>query len=411
MKIYNFGNNAIMFGDKKSCVYCAKQDLILRKKFKKGHYLYKKVKIGKHLKVGKTSVKIDAIPMWYIPTGNGKGYLKTGLIDGKGKIKLNDLLEKRRSGFGNAIPEINTLAKYGKNFPDNKPFQVTDNFNTQVTKTWGNPLLSGTLGREFGPGNTDKIYSNNYFNDIRMARPGGDLDTTLSLNQKCNVSDQVPSASGNVNPITYTKGMIYDSANPQITSFGKKRLTRENKKIILEIITYKHYINNESFKKGILVRCGGNAPNPNLGGLSCNQFNQYSTNYEKLVPVWKEKIKELEQQLKMKNSSFGNSLYQQIGQTPLSKNTLLIDTTAGARQNEQPRAFKGSNNNLFINSSEVYKPVKSESFGTSFGKSKTLQRSSYGGTCTSFGKLKKIKNKPGPGKTLIIKGGRIKVKG
>jgi hypothetical protein len=227
------GNNAIMYGDKKNCGYCDQQDKILKKHFKNGTYLYKKSSINKPVS---KLLEGKGIPCWYIPTGNGKGVFHEGLISEKGtkvngkKITLKSLLVKRKNRFGDAIPQINTLAKYGKNFPDNNGFQVGNNFLTDVTNKWGNPLLSGTLGREFGPGNVDKIYSNNYFNNIRMAYPGGDLDTAINTNRSCNLYNSTPSPSGKpADPVTYGAGMIYNSVNPQIVgmnSFGKRKKNR-----------------------------------------------------------------------------------------------------------------------------------------------------------------------------------------
>jgi hypothetical protein len=398
-KYYNLGNNAIMFGNTKICEYCKQQHHLLKQKFNSGNYLYKKVTMGKRLKNG---MKINAIPTWYIPTGNGQGILHEGII--KDKKKLKTLLEKRNSSFGYVIPQIGTLTKYGKNFPDSQGFNTTDNFNTELAKIWKDPLLSGTLGREFGPGGTDNIYSNDYFNNMRMARPGGDLDTTLGLNKACNQFNPSPSPSGgNADPVTYSNGMIYNSPNPQITSFGrnlkknlKKKLKKNVKKPLETINMYKSYINNERFKKGERVRCMGNTPMASLGGLSCDTFNNYSTNYKQLVPQWEEKIKKLTP----KGSSFGN-LYKQMGPVP-SQNYLLTSKTfnemyAGGGQGEPPRPVKGSNENYFINSAPPYIPVKSV---TSFGKRQKV----------SFVKPKKEKQKKaGEGSILTIKDGKVKI--
>ena len=111
------------------------------------------------------------------------------------KPRYKKPVKSRTTRFGNVIPQINTLKMYGKNFPDGQGFKISNSFQEEITKKWGDPLLSGTLGREFGPGNTDKIYDNNYFNNIRMAYPGGDLETTLSLNRACNQYNSVPSPS------------------------------------------------------------------------------------------------------------------------------------------------------------------------------------------------------------------------
>jgi hypothetical protein len=162
MRKLNLGDNPIMFGDIAGCGACAMQKKILKHAFKNGHFLYI------HSPFSKPVLKLQALPTWYIPTGNGNGYLHKGVIDGNGKIKLKDLLErkkpvKRSFKFGQDIPEVGSLAKYGRNFPNGQGFEIQNSFNQDITKKWGNPLLSGTLGRELGPGNTDQIYSNNYF--------------------------------------------------------------------------------------------------------------------------------------------------------------------------------------------------------------------------------------------------------
>ena len=111
-------------------------------------------------------IKDRGIPTWYIPSGNGKGTFHTGVRPATTNLLQKNLLQKnikRRFRFGeDVIPQIGTLAKYGRNFPDGNSFQIPNSWNTDVTNMWSNPLLSGTLGREFGPGNTDKIYTNNY---------------------------------------------------------------------------------------------------------------------------------------------------------------------------------------------------------------------------------------------------------
>lgn len=322
MKLYNLGNNAIMFGDINGCGACKMQDKLLKKRFKSGHYLHRH--IGPRTKI---AIKINALPTWYIPTGNGHGYLREGVIDGNGKIKLKNLLEKKTKrgklkqfSFGDSNYEVDTLKKYGRNFPDGQDFKIPDSFSNEIQQKWKDPLLSGTLGREFGPGNTDKIYSNNYFNEIRMARPGGDLDTTLNLNRSCNTI--LPSPSGS-KPILNNPGMIYNSPNPQISQFGKKKKNR-----------------------------------------------------------------------------FGQGLYQQMGQTPI-KNYLLNTTDySGGRQNEPTKPYKIDNPNLFINTSPVYNPLKSNNFFTNFGKVRLVKPRN---------KVKKEKRMIKPGDTISISKGKIRV--
>jgi hypothetical protein len=310
-KIYTLGDNPIMFGDTGGCGACKMQKQILKQTFKKGHYLYIYSPLSKP-----ALPEINAIPTWYIPTGNGKGYFHQGVITqrgvkGKGGyIELRDLLErkkprvsKRSFRFGETvdadIPQIGTLAKYGKNFPNGQGFEIPNSWTNDMTQKWGNELLSGTLGREFGPGNTDRIYQNDYYNNIRMAYPGGDLDTALNTNRSCNMYNKVTTPSGAAAyPVLNSAGMIYNSKNPEIVnmSFGKRKRS-------------------------------------------------------------------------VSNSRFGNkSLYSQMGPIPAS-NYLLDSTTfdsmyAGGGQKAPPRPYKIDNANLYIGQAPVYYPVKSE---TNFG--------------------------------------------
>jgi len=308
-KNYYLGNIPIMFGDTKSCGYCKHQVELLKKlKFVKGvDYIYRTVPLGKTPKQlkdkNKKSFTISALPTWYVPT---MGNLRSGFLN---HIQLKKILKvKRKMNFGSftdTMQQIGTLTKYGKNFPDNEGFKVQDSFSNQITDTWKDPLLSGTLGRELGPNGTDQIYSNNYYNNIRMAYPGGDLDTTLNLNKACNQFNPSPAPNGgNSDPITYSAGMIYNSPNPQITSFGIKKTVKKKtvkkKKPLETIDTYKSYINNERFKRGEIVRCMGKNSVASLGNLSCDTFNNYSRNYNKFVPLWEKKIA-----LITKGSSFG----------------------------------------------------------------------------------------------------------
>ena len=300
-KIYTLGNNAIIFGDTGGCGACKMQKKILKETFKKGHYLYIYSPLSKP-----ALPEINAIPTWYIPIGNGKGYFHEGVITQRGVkgkrgyIELQNLLERKKSSpfrFGetNDIPQIGTLAKYGRNFPDGNSFQIPNSWTNDLTQKWGNPLLSGTLGREFGPGNTDQIYQNDYYNNIRMAYPGGDLDTALNTNRSCNVYNSVTTPSGApAYPVLNSAGMIYNSKNPEIVnmSFGKRK-----------------------------QRFGNNM----------------------------------------------TSLYQ-MGPVPAS-NYLLSATTfdnmyAGGGQKAPPRPYKIDNSNLYIGQAPIYYPVKSE---TSFG--------------------------------------------
>jgi hypothetical protein len=404
-KLYKLGKKPIMFGDIKNCGACEFQDQLLRKKFGKGYYyLHKHVSLSSlpfSIK-GTKSVKgviINALPTWYIPTKNGNGYLREGVIKSVKNLVINSKKKPKRSfKFGN---NLGTLAKLGRNFSETNPgFNNGTSWLQETTQKWGNDVtLSGTLGREFGPGNTDKIYSNEYYNGLRMARPGGDLETALSLNRAANMYNE----NNKADPVTYSPGLIYNSSNPQIvsmTAFGlkkskkikpKSKKSKKSKKIKPKSTTqimkslnkYENYI--KVHKSGNLIRCMNNA--------YCDNYNYRSINYQKLLPVWQNKINELKKQLSKPNS-FGNSLYDYMGPVPekqylINKNT-FNDNYTGGGQGDPGKPAKSANTNLFINSSKPYKPF------SSFGKKSSKSS-------------KKIK--PGENTTLIVnKKGKIKVK-
>jgi hypothetical protein len=206
-KLVKLGNKAIMFGDSK-CPACVAQYKII-KDSKMGIINYYDLAKNPIPKFIMDSEGNYSMPTWYIPTGNEVGEIKPGVI---GDVK-------RLTNFGNVIPEIGTLAKYGKNFPDGQGINVGNSFMNTIEDKWGkgdSALQSGTIGRDFGPSGISKIYENSYSNDIRMVVPGGDLDTARSNNRNCNIIN-------NPKAIEDSPGLIFDSKNPQIVSFGKKR--------------------------------------------------------------------------------------------------------------------------------------------------------------------------------------------
>ena len=220
-KILNLGNNAIMFGDP-SCPACLAQYKMLSDYSSNqnqdvyiNYYDLTKNKVPDFL-LDKDGNYV--MPTWYLPTSGSSGKLYSGVISDSSKF--NTLISKKNKfKFGNSIPEIGTLKKNGKLFPGGNGFTIQNSFENDIQKNWGtgdDTLNAGTLGREFGPGQTNKIYSDNYYNNIRMAVPGGDLDTTLSNNRACNITN-------NNKAVSMNSGLIYDSKNPQIvgtTSFG-----------------------------------------------------------------------------------------------------------------------------------------------------------------------------------------------
>jgi len=438
------GNKPIMFGDINGCGACKIQHHMLDTKFK-GSFNYIYSPLDKP--VG-SFMKGMGIPTWYIPTGNGSGYLHEGVIsvegtrgkDGK-TIYLKDLITtikkkpvvkrkfsilKGKSRFGkmdNDIPAIGTLAKDGRNFPNGNLFQTPESFAQQIEKKWGNPLDSGTLGREFGPGKTDQIYSNDYFNNLRMARPGGDLDTALNLNRSCNLYSPMSTPAGNAYPVTYTDGMIYNSPNPQISGFGKKKMNGDIKKWGKELSLLESYIKvhrSHPLRRGI--------------GPESYAFNYRSTNYEKLLPTWKAKIeslvKKINQAKNVKMLEFGKKrrsrfgfLYQQMGPTPnseyLNSKYSLDNNYAGGGQSAIQRPPIGSNKDLYVYQVKPYDRLNNgiTSFGSKKRKEKGIVKL-IKPKKVKEGKQKiknilKLKNKEkiGPGTELTVTSfGKIKVK-
>ena len=218
VKSINLGNQIIMFGSSK-CPACVAQVKLLNDYFSKqgSPLLIKYFNLDKHTP---PSFLLDSsgnysMPSWYSPKSKK---ITQGMIPVAKFVGIMGI-KKRTNKFGDWTPEIDTLVRYGKNFPDNKGFQIGNSFENEMTKKWGDPLASGTLGREFGPGNTDKAYTSAYFNDIRMARPGGDLDSLDFLNRSCNLVNNPKLASD-----TKELGFLYDAKDRQLNSnsFGRK---------------------------------------------------------------------------------------------------------------------------------------------------------------------------------------------
>jgi hypothetical protein len=169
---------------------------------------------------------IEYTPTWAFPQGNETYALKPGVIS-----DLSNVIKRKNNfRFGaekKLLPNINNLAVYGKNFPDNKGFDIPNSFYGNVEKVWGtgvNTLDAGVGGsRSLGPGNVGEMYSNGYFNNIRMAHPADQLGTALYLNRNCNTDRKTST-------VKEAPGMIFNSPNPQIvdntTGFGRKRRSR-----------------------------------------------------------------------------------------------------------------------------------------------------------------------------------------
>ena len=238
MKEIYLGPNIILFGDHK-CTACVAQIKMLAEYFKQmnepldvKYYDLRKKKAPYFLGDGNKIYK----PSWYFPKTKNNGIIIENLVLPDNFV---DLMNKKQSAFGEKKwgkttfdNYFDSLAKYGKNFDTTKKgFQINKSWENEVKNEWGNALDSGTLGREFGPPPKgkdgkpdqnyikDKIYSEKYYYQPRMNRPGDDLDTLLQDNRNCNIIN---------NPDAATKqtGLFYDSPdNPQIVTnqFGRRR--------------------------------------------------------------------------------------------------------------------------------------------------------------------------------------------
>jgi len=207
----DLGPNIILFGDSK-CLACIAQFKVLQDYFNE---------INKPLKVKYYDLSVKEIPSflyinnkvstptWYFP--ESKNLIQSFIIP----TDFVKLMNKSNMKFGNNFDQ---LAKYGKNFKgENQGFQINNSWQNYLKDKWGNPLDSGTLGRELGPGNVDGIYSKKYYNQPRMLRPGDDLSETLYTNRNCNIMNN-PKAKLEMTGLFYD-----DKVTPDINQFGKKK--------------------------------------------------------------------------------------------------------------------------------------------------------------------------------------------
>jgi len=219
---------AVVFMDK-NCGACKKQLSVLNKFYKQhkksGNILTIDVKKHEPIKEITNKDGSYSTPTWVFFNKGKILKIHPGVIDKPILLKsVNSFGRSTRFGDynsnlidNNIIPQIDPLVTYGKNFPNGKGFQTNSSFMGGVQSVWGDEYLSaGTLGRDLGPGNFCKVFDNNYVNNIRMDRPGDDLDSALYLNR----------TSGQTSSTLQYPGMVLNSDSPQIvngTSFGKKQ--------------------------------------------------------------------------------------------------------------------------------------------------------------------------------------------
>jgi hypothetical protein len=181
-------NKIIMFGSL-SCPACVSQKKLIDQYCRKSgvtyNYLFYDVD---KLPMPKFLQKTEYIPVWV----KGKKVVQ-GQIDPVKLVTKNELValgSKRNSFGGQSMDEYQ--AGNGL-FPDGKGFKIPNSFVNSIQNLYGNgdnALVAGTVGRELGPGgDTNKLYTSEYFHQPRMAYPGGDLDTLLNNNVNCNVKN------------------------------------------------------------------------------------------------------------------------------------------------------------------------------------------------------------------------------
>jgi glutaredoxin len=153
----------IFFGSSE-CPSCQAQKEFLKNKLENKDYMYYNID---KLSVPDFITEQDgsySVPTWWIPKKvlNGKphGKLITGVIKGLPKPLPLPKLMVNKFKFGK---KINTLAKYGKNFPDGKGLSKMESWETIVKKKYGGDgLMSIPFGGKFNEDNKDVIFENDY---------------------------------------------------------------------------------------------------------------------------------------------------------------------------------------------------------------------------------------------------------
>jgi hypothetical protein len=156
-----------------------------------------------------------SMPTWYIPTSNGYGTIKKGVIRNESTLKKliqpKEMLKtsnmyfggggtRRRTRFGDYTPTVASLSK------------GNINYYSPNAKNWA--TINGSTPGTFERSGQD-YYSKGFFYGPRMGgNPSNDYSTALFLNRTCN---NINTRDSKKNP-----GLLYDSTS-QMVAFGKKR--------------------------------------------------------------------------------------------------------------------------------------------------------------------------------------------
>ncbi len=369
-------NKPILF-KQDGCGACIEQDKYLHENFSGTIYQVNLSKFPNQFEF------IQFTPTWAIPLGGDRYRLFSEIVKTPQQLeRLNTFGRKRGSRFGNktALPGINDLQVYGKNFQDGQGFKTNNSFYKTIENDWGkgNDTLNAGIGgsRSLGPNNINQMYSSDYLNNIRMAHPSDQLGTALALNRTCNTKGSMSSAPG----------LVSGSGNPQIVDgttgaqFGKKKRLI-NKKNYLQKLTVKYCITRSGSNKQVAKRLW-DLRKHNMSKQDLKKIEEYLE-----IPRskrYKGKRKIVKIKCKQRRSRFGNKgLYSQMGPASEIGNQYLLgkDTVkglyGGATQFEGPRPM-GVESNTFLGKAKLYSSGSGKT--VAFGKKsrKNKKRSKFG---------------------------------
>jgi len=282
----------------------------------------------------------DILELLY--TGNSN-FGKRKPVKSKKPVKAKKPV-KQRVRFGNiqnVIPQLDTLAIYGKNFPDGKGFQIPNSYITDNLKNFNNSdsVLAASMMGISNQKDLDNILNNSNYNIPRQVSPNDPLGAMQYLNRTCNIA-RAPST------MIESPGLIYDSKNQltvPMTTFGKR------KKVCKEIKNCKSTKTCKSKKK-------------------CKT------------------VKKCKERKTCKKTMFGSKLYNQMGDAyenaPLNNWDTVKNLYGGGIQDNLKRPL-GVNTDLYIGGFPTYNPIK---FGRKIKKIKE-------GSVLTIKRTKKGKNK------------------